>query len=452
MITYIPSAVKRPIPFRGVNSSSDQRDIQSEIITDLNGLAQACQLNFAELLNQVHTLRHELQLTQNTNSALETGLNTLWKTLALEQQFVYVNSMFNTRDIFYHPSTPQSRMAIIEEDYGVALPPRDNIQPLMYYTGFNGTDIVLRKTNTVINTSIGDVEDWENSDNIDEGSISYAFHPDKNRTWVRKVAFPLHEDKQEVRMQLILDVPQTGFHPNLLKIMPYPYGVADILNIEFAPDGSSGYRSLATIVPHLGSANSFGEIEFLPIYNCQGILVHFPAQPIAKLKITFGQRSSQDQAGYKVFEYGAREIGLFRAVYDPINSESDIFSHTLNNNLLIKVTAPEGFFFDRLLYFNSDPFDRSNRFLRWEISADPNFADEVVWNSTLSLPQATTSYEAGSNVAGVNLNIMQRNRTEIWVKGILAQVDAGIVGSPFMVGTPAFINSVNMGFKMQPRT
>jgi hypothetical protein len=429
------------------------RDFQDEVNEDLNGLAQAQDINFSDVYAKLDQMHREIRLIQNqreSDAALLFNMNEALGIANPNLAITYVNNMSETDDIFYHPSAPDVRRAEIFPDYRMILPPKNSLAPVMYTRSLDDRTAIVKNVETTIYTSIGTVSNWESGATVEPGDTQKAFHPSLTEAWVRKALYPLYSDVREVRMQLEVQVPQTEFAPNVFQLIPYPYGAVDILKIEYAPDTSSNYRDISQIAPLFGKANPEGDIEFVPIYNATGIMINFPPQNVNKIRITFAQRNSVDYDGRKLFEYGARFIGLSRIDYDPAGDISDPYSVVRNNNFLVRVSAPSGYAFDRLVYFNSDPYDPTGQHLRWQIAENGNFDDEIVWNSFMNLPQSIIQTENGATVTGIKLNSLLQNRREIWVKGILQTVQDPLPNSPFPTGVPAFTRSLTLKFTVQP--
>jgi len=453
MKTYSPVATKRPIPYRGPSNSANLRDFHDEVVSDLNGLSQAQQINFADLYARMSQMYREIKLIQNQRDSDFALLNNMNKFIGASDPDIavtYVNNMSETDDIFYHPSSPDVRRAEVYPDFKMILPPKNTLASVFYNRSLDDRTVVLKNIETAVYTSIEDVSDWEPGAIVEAGDTQKAFHPDLTQAWVRKAVYPLYSDVREVRMQLEVQVPQTEFAPNVLQILPYPYGAVDILKIEYSPDTSGNLRDISQIAPLFGKANPEGDIEFIPIYNATGVMVNFPSQRINKIRITFAQRNSINADGRKVFEYGARLISLNRVDYDTASDIANPFDIVRNNNFLIRVTAPKDYTFDRLVYFNSDPYDPTGQHLRWQISENSSFNDETVWNSFMNLPQTISQMEGGAVVRGVKLNNLLQNRRELWVKGILSMVRDPLPNSPFPVNVPAFVRNLTLKFTVQP--
>lgn len=453
MKIYSPVATKRPIPYRGASNSADLRDFHDEVVSDLNGLAQAQQINFADLFARMNEMYREVKLIQNQRESDFALLNNMNKSIGIADPSIsvtYVNNMSETDDIFYHPSSPDIRRAEVYPDYKMILPPKNTLASVFYSRSLDDRTVVPKNVQTTIYTAIDTVSDWEPGATVEAGDTQKAFHPDLTQTWVRKAVYPLYSDVREVRMQLDIQVPQTEFAPNVLQILPYPYGAVDILKIEYTPDTSGNLRDISQIAPLYGKANPEGDIEFVPIYNATGIMINFPPQRIGRIRITFAQRNAVNSDGRKAFEYGARLISLNRVDYDTASDISDPFSVVRNNNFMIRVTAPEKYTFDRLVYFNSSPYDPTGQHLRWQISENSSFNDEIVWNSFMNLPQNISQVEDGAAVRGIKLNNLMQNRRELWIKGILSIVRDPLPNSPFPVNVPAFVRNMTLKFTVQP--
>ena len=153
--------------------------------------------------------------------------------------------------------------------------------------------------------------------------------------------------------------------------------------------------------------------------------------------------------------YGLQEVGLCLVDFEKTNSSTDFSSwiqqtNSENISMCHEIKAPEGFFFNAINHFSSDPDftleDSANRHIVYRIYDDDptQSAGLEIWNSTNTLPQNMPS-TLGSQLA------IAGNITSLFVVTSMRFVETiGGSNSPYRANTPPYVNGFTIEYSASP--
>ena len=434
-MTYNPRSQSRPLPARGAPNSAELRATQDQMIRDIQGVAAITNSNEAELEQLRVMLFTEMR-------ALKSASNAFWDTQKLQSEgmarivsgmpYIYINTMSNTTDAYHHLATPPEHQSTINNDFRMIVLPKNNVLSLFYdLPSDRPGEIVSREPDVTVEPTA------EYDGVVTTGTPLNAFNGNNTSIWVRKLSFPLHHDVTEVSMDIIIDVPSGTLDGNTLQLIPYPFDSITVNDIQYTSDFGEGWQTIAALNNFYGYDDSQGVRHFQPIKNLQPIQLMLPNTRIARLKISVSQDNWIEENGRKVFYYGFQEIGLLFVEWEDTKDATSPFDVSNNNNILFQIDSPDGYEFTGLSFFESYPYDdaSASQALLWQLGTDQyDFGlKNQIWTSLLPKPQA-----------GVTIPIT--NKSSVYAKCIL---NMAVQDSPFMIGTPAFVNSFMAHFTLQ---
>jgi len=228
-------------------------------------------------------------------------------------------------------------------------------------------------------TTVTDID--ERGGIVTPGTPKNAFNGQNESYWQREVTFDLASDVDTVEMYLDMDVPlDFAQHVDVFSLHPYPLGQVDVTNIQYSVDASVPTTQLPGF-PTTG-VNNAKQLRYL-----------FAPLGITKLRISFRQRNWVERNGQKVFSYGAQEIDLALVEFD----KTDEVSLKDNNAAVITVTAPDGFQFNQVTNFLTDP--------DWEVSGAPSgIFVELYSDANLTNLQWSSQTDPHPRSTPINLN------------------------------------------------
>lgn len=423
-MTYSPKSQVRPIPYNGAPSSADLRASQDEMITDLRGLANVTNTNEANITELKTLLFNEIRSLKNAVSGLRDSTALQGLSGATEgRPFVYINTLGDTDDVDVHPGTPLEHRIVIDRDYRIITPPRNNATSMFYDISATNPGEVVTLDPTLA------YELTEGTGVVDPGQPLNAFNGNNNSFWVRKVSHPLSSDIEKVTMQVEITIPNVQHESNVLQLLPFPFNSVTIEDVEYVADLGNSYQTIARIAPSWRASTDDNSIQFQPIRNADPIQIFFPPATIRKIRLTVSQDNWIEENGRKVFYYGFQEIGLWYVEYEDAKDTADPFSHTKNNNIVFRIDAPTGWKFGNLEYFNCWPYldgNISQPSVLWQLGlSDTDFSSQnIVWTSLQQLPQAG--------------NIRTVNASSLWAKCVL---NIATQAGTFPIGTPGYVRS-----------
>lgn len=426
-----PTAVRRPVPYRGALTSADYNDSQEEIIADIINLGNAVNsLNArltrsalitnnesAHLRRQVNALREQ----QNYNEQTAAKFNTV------VHRFV---DLSNTEGITFPNGLDDSSSAMLAAEFGEVTLPANSIENKFYTTSLSSGKLVspplsIRVTGTFDKGAGEGTTDYEKGGKKYEGSPNYAFNGINDLYWVRKVEFPLDSRVDEVECELTVTVPEgSSSNSNLIELIPYPNGALDVMEIATASD--------------LG--NNFIRIPgFDPTDNLVARRYHFPSTVVDQVRIRLRQRNWVEENGKKVFYYGLQELGLKLVDYDKAFAPGANFG--TNNSFILAIPAPAGTIFKSLYAITGKPDflaeDFSKRHIHVRLCGSLDFSNNIIWDSDVDVvPQQTNSTLAANTetiYAFVQMNYVGTT---------------GGVLSPFEIGTTPYLHGMGLSYTL----
>lgn len=427
------TTTKRSVPFRGQNKASTHRDFQDEVVTDLINLKSDITANTSSITNALVVLSKEVSALKSDLAARDEEYD-FFRSLDSSQTLTYVNGFNSSEDISYHADTPSSRRCVVDTEFGEILPPRNNIENMFYKASLNMDGSIYPK-NISFNVSTNEPSNAE----VETGDIRNAFNGNNMSYWIRKVKLPIQSDVTSVSLTLTVTVPSGQvFQPNEMYMVPFPYKGVEITNLEYSTDLTGNYRSAGELDNRYGKSAGDGSVEFTPMYGASPFMLHFQPTNIAKIRIQITQDNWVEENGYKVFYYGAQEIGLRFVDYDKTN-DPDTFNHESNNNAIVKIKAPANKYFSQIKYFKAEPWDSNFENVRWQISTDEDFND-VIWSHNQPLPQANST----------SIIDISTSTDVLYVKVLPLFVDgAPSASSPFYPNSPAFVDAMALQYTVR---
>jgi len=427
------TVTKRAIPFRGQNKSSTHRDFQDEVVNDIIA-AEADRAANASAINNVLTVLSKEMSAVKAYLAEMDEKDTYFRNLSTNTELEYTYGFNSSKDVIYHDDTPNARRCILDAEFGELLPPRNNIENMFYKASLDMDGVVYPR-----NISYSLTTDEPASAEVDIGDVRNAFNGNNMSHWIRKVTLPIESDVTSVSMTLTVSVPSGQvFQPNEMYVLPFPYKDVEITNLEYATDLTDNFRSAGELDNRYGRSAGDGTVEFIPMYGASPFMLHFSPTNIAQIRITIKQDHWKEENGYKVFCYGAQEIGLRFVDYDKTD-DPDTFNHESNNNAIIKVNAPSGYYFNQLTYLKAEPWDSSFESVRWQVATDEDFTN-VIWNNTMTLPQASSASIVSISTASSSLYVKV---LPLFISG------SPSASSPFYPNSPSFVDIFAMRYTLR---
>jgi len=432
---YTPRSQQRPLPARGQPSSSEIRATNDQVITDIKGIASVANTNATDIIELKQLLFNELRalksgITAFYNFTDSNNINNAESSNGLP--FAYINSFSNTNDAYAHAGTPPEHLATINNDFNQLVLPKNNALSLFYEIPNDRPGEIVSKSPEV---SVEGTLEYDGI--VSPGTPDNAFNGNNTSHYVRKVSFPYHHDVTKVEMEITINVP-AGTDANVLQLLPTPFGSITVKDIQYTSDLGEGWLSLGNLTNLYGYDDEQGVRHFTPQRNMYPIQIFIPPTTIRRLKITVEQDNWIEENGRKVFYYGFQEVGLLFIEWENTKDITDPFNVSKNNNLLFKVSAPAGYKFTDLAYFNSNPYDTSSDpALLWQVGIQKyDFSSSnIIWQSNNgALPQNMT---VPPPISGSISNV--------YVKCILNMATSE---SPYMIGTPAFVNQLTMNLNI----
>lgn len=393
-LPVVASLVKRQARARGPVESKVLNDTLDELHVDeiaiINALNRFFGLNETSgkiLTREIATLRDRVAELERHDAVRQYFDAENGATLEFVTDFRDLTPLQTTQ-------FPAERRLRVNPLYGQVTVPYNN-----YRSRFHLVD-VRRKTLFVPPTLVLEVSDVnEGGGAVTPGTPAYAFNGQNESYWQRSVEFDLANNIDRVSMQMDIDVPlDFAQKANVLTINPYPVGQVDIVDIRYSVDASAPSLQLPGF-----PTNGINNAKFTRFF--------FPPTDITKLRIRFRQRNWVERDGRKLFNYGAQEIDLSLVEFDKTNEASA----KDNNGLVLKIDCPEGFKFNQITNFFSDP--------AWEVAGSPSgvyfelYSDESLstlqWTSlTDPDPQATPIDLSALAISTVYLVVALKYQTD----------------------------------------
>lgn len=370
---YQPRTQVRPYPYRGHVNSAELQAQQDEIITDLQGIASIANGNAADLLTLKRLAFNELRALKASRAALNAAFEQIGLAgISYGLPYVYTNAMHDVSNIIRISSTPPEHQAAVDLDFGVLLPPRNSSLSMFYDVSTDDVYTIVPREPVY---TIQAVAEYDGE--VTPGSPLNAFNGNNYSFWTRKISFPLYSDVAKVEAQIIVDVPRTA-DSNTLQLVPFPYGAVNIDNIEYTTDAGEAWKPLAKLAPEFGEADDNGVIQFTPIKSAAPTIICFQPSGIARLRISFSQDAWIEENGRKTFYYGFQEIGLWYHEWET-SADVDIWDADKNNNIIFKISAPDGYQFTRFRRFSDTP---GLSYVYWQLSSTQYFdPEDIIWDS-----------------------------------------------------------------------
>jgi hypothetical protein len=431
-ILFHPSIERHPFAYLGALSSSEMDALADEAANDIvrlsghhNALVAISRARRESSHRDVHHLLREVK-------ALRARLDHLdWMNATRGVRLKLWHDLHSAGPVSFLDNATQNRHAQIATTYGHATIPMDGIESRFYGTNLMTGAIVPAEDLSISVAGIFDkgggdgLTDYEGGTErllLDEGDPTLAFNGINIDTWVRRLEFPLDSDIDEIETQITVRVPSgTNAEANVAVIHPHPAGNVDITGLWVASDLGDTFAAVSGFAE---TANTWAKRWY------------FPGQVVQQIRVRLRQRDWVEENGRKVFYIGAQEIGVYLVDWDKTwDSAADPEN---NHTFLTRFDAPDGFAFNTLHAFRTDPMftdeTAGQRHLHFQVALDDALSS-VVWNSDSdSAPQASAT---GIDLGG--------SATSIYVLSMLNWVaSSGGAGSPYAVGTPPWMAGLGM--------
>lgn len=450
---FIPNSSRKRFPYRGATSSSELNDLTDNLVSDIHGLNN-------QLVSTENRLESVVKILVDENRFLKSQLASIRRSKADESlvrarnglRVTHSQSMYDLSNVkFFSVANLRPH---IDSLYGVATLPSNAIESKFTRTSIYDGGSIVPLSLTVSTTSLFADENTSlptehevDAASVDEGEPSNAFNGVNSSWWIRSVEYPLDSDVNEVQVELIVNVPsQNNIQSNVFTIHPYPVGTVDIMDISFSSDLAGSFYK----IPHRDAPTIVN-----PLTSSTEKIFIFPPRDIDQIRIRLRQRHFIEENGKKVFRYGLQEVGLYLVDFEKTNSSTDFSSwiqqtNSENISMCHEIKAPEGFFFNAINHFSSDPDftleDSANRHIVYRIYDDDptQSAGLEIWNSTNTLPQNMPS-TLGSQLA------IAGNITSLFVVTSMRFVETiGGSNSPYRANTPPYVNGFTIEYSASP--
>jgi len=370
------TARRRPVSYRGVINSRDYNQFQNEVVHDITSLAGGVNTLFAMMSQMRTAFQKELDLLRGELINLKQK-QTYEAQVAgtLNSYFAYYTDFRATPEIVIVDAIKENARAMLDPKFGqITLPMRQVQERFFSYTlGYGAilppTDLTVQVTSKFAKE--GSVEDWEFGGKVMQTDPLNAFTGGTESIWLRKVEFPLNSTVDYVECELTVTVPRKATAlANLLEIIPV--AGCDLRYVGLSPDLSDSYSTVDN-----------SEIDTAPPSR-----FHFAPTNVAKMRIRLRQRRWVEEDGKKVFYYGLQEVSLKKVEYDRSYTPGAPFG--VNNTVVIALSPPEGYYYDRLVRIDLDPpcLEDTNKYVRLQLATSLGGTPSIVWDSQVDvLPQ-----------------------------------------------------------------
>ena len=370
-----PTAKRRPINYRGIINSQDLNDFQDEVVNDLTVLSTEMNTVNSELIRLKTSLDGELTRLRGELLNLKQQRDYEAQVAGtLNQYFTYYNDFRGAPELVVDSRISESSRAMLDPRFGQISLPIRQIQERFYTYSLDWgvilppTDLTIEVDNTFAKN--GETSDWEYGGKVTETDVTNAFTGGTVATWLRRVEFPMNSPVDHVSCQITVTVPRKSTSlANLLEVIPIYSTDIDFLGVS--PDLTDTYTTVTA------------GIETAPPSR-----FHFAPTTVNKLRLQITQRRWVEEDGKKVFYYGLQEVGLKHVTYDKSYVAGADFG--VNNTLVLKLSPPAGYYYDRLVRIDLDPpcLEDTNKYVRLQLATSLAGTPAVVWDSSIdSLPQ-----------------------------------------------------------------
>jgi len=291
-----PTFTVRKPTWRGSTSSEDMNNNFSEILYDLNVAFNEVSSLSVKLNEMESVLRHQVDALSVRTYAVS-GIMTSYQQTASGTKMLHESFDISDR-IEFPTSVATEDRCVVETEFGVCTLPVINSFSKVYTTNlsdskpYQAPDLV---TNIVSTDEAGYIE-------LSNTSALRSVDGKDDETWERKLKYLRDSDRSSIECELEIELPSTNNpYVNRVFIRPYPEGTVDVTDFEYNTSTSQGV-TLPTF-PADGKNNirstmwSFNDIE------------------PTKFTVTLRQRNNAIEDNYRMFVYGAREIGIEKVEY-----------------------------------------------------------------------------------------------------------------------------------------
>ena len=427
------TVVNDPAPKLGEFSSDDYNRFHQAAVHDIGNLVTSVNSLNTRLEDALWMLKAETSYLKKRMIDLERdGDYRKSRAARLSQTVDDWIDFHDTKNLSHPTDQPERLRALIDGKFGEATLPIKALQNKFYVQSLSTGNIIPPNDLRVSVTSVFDkldgngVTDYESSGVVVESQPENAFNGVNNSIWRRRVEFSLDSPVTEVECEITVTIPdQSIAESNLISLMPFPYGEVDITHLSFSPDLGSSFQAVPGFSESLNSRN---------------MKYHFTPRVMSQIKVRLKQRNWFEDNGKKVFVYGMEELGLALAEWEKTYVPGGDINQ--NSTFVVKFEAPSEYNIEVLRSINFSPDftkeDTAKRNVHVVLSSTPDFGGEF-WNSdTQNLPQN----QQGGLAVG-NLTTMYAIVTLSFVES------SGGVGSPYEVGTPAYLNGIGIQYSAE---
>jgi len=423
------------IPESGQNKSEVMQEFADNAVADIQKLGYQANLHTGEIkdvntsiLNEVAHIRTSVRGLENTQLSIQRNSETNIQ-----------NIDFHTRkSITHYEGTPDANKLVVDQKYGQVYLPATEYTPVFYDEDPSTGDLYeisgLNASVTPINEPI--VSGYDQV--VEDGVPSRAFNGQNNEAWIRKVYYPLEAEVAEVTCTLEVTMPNANDAKtfNTARINPFPVDRCDILGVWYKPTPNSPWIVLEEYPQSI--KNNEPKKSADEVFNSDMMQFIGQTRQIYAAKVTIRQRNWVEHNNKKLFVYGLQELDFKQIEYSTLNSNFSSNDLTLNNHAIIKVEAPQGNLFERIVKMESDPVlnlessTTANNHVLVTISKTPSLVPtDILWKNTSDPVPSNTPVELGVTEYYIIIQMKYVQQTKT-------------LSSPFKNGTTPVLNYITM--------
>lgn len=427
-----PTSTRKPVPYRGKLSSTDYNTFQEGVVHEIHNLASSVNTLFNQLqrlaavqYNEMAYLRRLVDALKNQQDYVEQvgGALGLLNTRLVD--------FSDTTGISYPGGLNDTYSAMIASEYGEATLPPMAIENRFYTTSSrSGRVITPDDLNVEVRSTFDKGEgdglvNYEKGGLVSPGEPSLAFNGSNQKYWIRRVEFPIDSKVDDVEVELTVTVPNgASTQANLIEVVPFPNGSADVLELATSPDLSSSFTRVT---------------GFTPTDNLVARRYHFTPISVERIRIRLRQRNWIEEDGKKVFYYGLQELGLKLIDYDRTYVPGAPYGS--NNTFVVKIDAPDGYSFNQIYRIDPQPNflteDIGNRHVHLRLSSSQDFGGQI-WSSDSSVPPQSSASPISAGSITTLYAIFELNYVD----------SSGGAGSPYAPGTTPYVKGLGLTFTL----
>lgn len=429
----VPTVKRDPVRHRGPLSSEDWNNFHESVVKDITNICNSVNLLNSSLSRSTTITDNELLYLKQQVRSLNNQKNYLEKVSSGARSLCirYVD-LSDSKGISFPNNLDDSHSSMVNFQFGEATLPVTAIENKFYVNSLVSgivaipADLVVLVSGTFDKVDGGGIINYEKGGKVYSGDPLQAFNGNNQAYWIRKVEFPIDANVDEVECELIVTVPSgTSTEANTIEVIPFPNGTVDITELATATDLADNFTRVSS---------------FTPINNSSNKRYHFTSGAVDKIKIRLRQRNWIEENGKKVFYYGLQELGLKLIDYNRSYTKDAAFG--TNNSFILRVDAPEGFYFDKIYRIDPTPNflleDFVNRHVHIRVNTNSDFSVGNIWNSDTMYPPQNLVEPISANSSQSLYFFIEMNYVS----------ESGGVLSPFDIGTTPRVEGIGLAYTL----